>query len=178
MDEKKRLARNEKARIHYHQHKVRYGEWYQNNKKRLTLEKRERYATNIEEEREKNALKARKWRRSKKEHMREYRRRWKKNNPLKQIASEYRCRARKDHIVFSLTTLEINNLVQQPCAYCGSSPLNGIDRVDSDQGYIQGNCVSCCKYCNMMKRDYSFSFFREHIRAIHSHLNKNPYLTD
>lgn len=30
---------------------------------------------------------------------------------------------------------------------------NGIDRIDSNDGYVQGNVVPCCKYCNMAKMD-------------------------
>lgn len=32
---------------------------------------------------------------------------------------------------------------------------NGIDRIDSKIGYVEGNVISCCKYCNMAKMDRS-----------------------
>jgi hypothetical protein len=40
------------------------------------------------------------------------------------------------------------------CFYChfkSEKTLNGIDRMDSNQGYCKANCVSCCKICNFMK---------------------------
>lgn len=40
------------------------------------------------------------------------------------------------------------------CKYC-NSPLNetgsGLDRINSSLGYISGNCVPCCKSCNLCK---------------------------
>lgn len=60
------------------------------------------------------------------------------------------------------------------CYYCNSEPSNtftnttnkekqtkysGIDRVDSDLGYIQGNVVPCCKHCNIAKNNMSQTDF-------------------
>ncbi len=65
-------------------------------------------------------------------------------------------------------------LVIRPCIYCGSEPkektwarnnkvviANGIDRLDSDKGYIKGNCVPCCEVCNRAKNEMSVRQFKE-----------------
>jgi len=36
---------------------------------------------------------------------------------------------------------------------------NGIDRVNSDKGYLIDNCVSCCGLCNKMKQDIDVTLF-------------------
>jgi hypothetical protein len=35
----------------------------------------------------------------------------------------------------------------------------GIDRMNSDLGYIEGNMVPCCGICNITKMDYSAEEF-------------------
>ena len=36
---------------------------------------------------------------------------------------------------------------------------NGIDRLDSTQGYVNGNCVTCCGRCNEAKMSEDLSEF-------------------
>ncbi len=43
----------------------------------------------------------------------------------------------------------------------------GVDRIDSNIGYMCGNVIECCKYCNILKSDYSVSDF--------SNVTKNIY---
>lgn len=85
-------------------------------------------------------------------------------------------------ISFSLTKEEFKTLVKQPCYYCGTSNsnfvdvslqntkrilyFNGIDRVDSSKGYINSNCVPCCKHCNAAKGELSINEFKEHIQKL------------
>lgn len=61
---------------------------------------------------------------------------------------------------FELTKEQFYNLISQPCYYCGDKEkeFNGIDRIDSQKGYIIDNCVTCCEYCNKMKLDYTTEF--------------------
>lgn len=49
---------------------------------------------------------------------------------------------------------------------------NGIDRVDSNQGYIISNCVACCSNCNRAKWELSLSEFLMHVQKIVSFQNK------
>jgi len=50
--------------------------------------------------------------------------------------------------------------------------LNGIDRINSDIGYIKENCVSCCTNCNQAKNTLSQQQFSEHIIRIYNHFCK------
>ena len=71
-------------------------------------------------------------------------------------------------------------LLVKNCTYCGKPPelrkvgryevfVNGIDRVDSSKGYINGNCVPCCKRCNRMKSDMSTDTFLECVKSIYDY---------
>ncbi len=81
-------------------------------------------------------------------------------------------------------------LIYLPCNYCGRESTNtardykdrqgnylsdvtveynGIDRIDSNKGYIKGNVTTCCKFCNRMKMDHSTEFFKEQIARIYNH---------
>ena len=72
-------------------------------------------------------------------------------------------------IVWALSPEEFLQIVEQDCTYCGEPPrvykakqfgkrgrtvkalMNGIDRIDSKQGYRMENVVPCCSVCNRMK---------------------------
>lgn len=78
------------------------------------------------------------------------------------------------------------NLISQPCFYCGSVgsntlrrsrffvdlKCNGIDRIDSNIGYIESNVVSCCKYCNSAKNNMTVQEFQDWIQRVYSHYIK------
>lgn len=89
------------------------------------------------------------------------------------------------HKDFELTLEQFSKLIHNNCVYCGAPPeknsdfyqslrrksvddvpVNGIDRIDSNKGYIIGNCVPCCSYCNRMKSDISFDKFKNKILTI------------
>jgi hypothetical protein len=80
---------------------------------------------------------------------------------------------------FSLSAEQFDVLLSGDCYYCGDPPkyesvsfaghtflYNGIDRLDSHQGYVDGNCVSCCRPCNLMKRATPLSEFLARIHVI------------
>jgi len=80
--------------------------------------------------------------------------------------STYQTGAKKKGREFTLTVDEFQELILQPCYYCGVEPSNvhvtsrgvesyysGIDRVDSRGGYTSDNVVPCCKECNYAKSD-------------------------
>jgi hypothetical protein len=50
--------------------------------------------------------------------------------------------------------------------------FNGIDRLNSDMGYIKENVVPCCTKCNRAKSDMTFDEFSEHIKRIYSWLSQ------
>ena len=76
------------------------------------------------------------------------------------------------------------NLSQKPCFYCGtlfsnenftegkipgSFKYNGLDRIDSSKLHTQNNVVTCCKWCNLSKRERSVADFLNHIKMIYHH---------
>ncbi len=67
---------------------------------------------------------------------------------------------------FLLTKNEFQSLVSQPCHYCATPAAKGIDRVDNDQGYIQGNVVPACITCNHAKKSTTVDEFRGQVDAI------------
>ena len=69
-------------------------------------------------------------------------------------------------IEFNLTPEQSTILVNSPCRYCNQTISNGIDRIDSKIGYVEGNVQPCCYNCNMMKRTMSHESFINHILKI------------
>lgn len=92
---------------------------------------------------------------------------------LRDYYGSYRRAARYSERVFEITFEQFSNLVQKDCTYCGEPPenrgnktnvgipvpLNGIDRIDSSKGYVEGNIVSCCSRCNRMKLNLTLEEF-------------------
>lgn len=99
------------------------------------------------------------------------------------LYGRYRRSASQRKIEWSISKEYSQELLMGRCDYCGSQPesvwpkwhlselngsitYSGIDRLDSKKGYVKGNCVSCCKTCNYMKRSLSVSEFYIHIDKI------------
>lgn len=85
---------------------------------------------------------------------------------LNRIISSYKSNAINRGLKWELSLEEAVNLFKGNCYYCNSNPLNGIDRVDNNQGYTLDNCVPCCKICNMMKKDLTINEFINHCHKI------------
>lgn len=90
----------------------------------------------------------------------------------------YKNSALKRGLEFTLSDDFFMELLTSNCVYCGSEPyllnkrmthsmyLNGIDRIDSNLGYIEGNVVSCCKICNSAKGDLTLIEFENWINKL------------
>ena len=88
---------------------------------------------------------------------------------------EYRRTARNRKREFNLPFETFVDFVSSDCYYCGSPPelrlkknitgiavpVNGIDRVDANGGYVIENCVTCCETCNRMKLDHTEEKFMD-----------------
>lgn len=98
----------------------------------------------------------------------------------KQLWHAYKRGAETRGLVFALTLDEFGVLTKDACTYCGVLPAamnkiptlngyyvyNGVDRVNSDIGYIISNCVPCCKRCNYAKRSATVEEFHEWITRL------------
>jgi hypothetical protein len=114
------------------------------------------------------------------------------------LFNEHKKFCRKKNRESTLTKEQFKKLNQDNCAYCGEVPknvhiahhgrskehiehekyvYNGIDRVDSSKGYIEGNCVTCCKLCNIAKHNLNVEEFYNRIVRIYNYMtekrNKN-----
>lgn len=79
----------------------------------------------------------------------------------------YRGGAQHRNLEFLLTFEEFCSFWQKPCHYCGEKPETvGLDRVDSDKGYILNNIVSCCSMCNRIKSDFTVTELLMHIKKM------------
>lgn len=85
---------------------------------------------------------------------------------------------------FKLTLDDWTSLIHSNCHYCGAEPnsnnqyhnrrktnpepfyMNGIDRIDPNQGYTLENCVPCCSICNRMKWDLPYNEWINHMHQI------------
>lgn len=108
---------------------------------------------------------------------------------VKRIRSQYKSRAKRKGIEFDLSFERFGELVLSPCAYCGAEPANelklskdlvfpynGIDRRDSSQGYVWGNVVPCCSFCNSIKAAMPFDDWADFLNGVADlYGGKRPY---
>lgn len=57
---------------------------------------------------------------------------------------------------WTLSLEDYTNIIKQSCFYCSGyfdivTYASGLDRIDSNKGYIIDNVVSCCTTCNRIK---------------------------
>jgi hypothetical protein len=112
-----------------------------------------------------------------------------------QVYSKLRGMARKTAtrtVAWELTREQVLALVVQRCHYCNREPsqvrhsdrhhqtvlFNGLDRLDSDLGYVPGNVVPCCKYCNYAKHTQGYQQFKEWVARVYAHFVKPRPLVD
>jgi len=79
---------------------------------------------------------------------------------------DYRLHAKNLNMAFDLTKTQFEDLCNKPCGYCGATPRNGIDRLDSFKGYTIDNCISCCKICNYMKQRMTVTQFIQQCQKV------------
>jgi 5-methylcytosine-specific restriction endonuclease McrA len=79
----------------------------------------------------------------------------------------YRQGAKVRGLAFDLTREAFEALVLRPCGYCSMPPellvrrrkgkpevtfhAHGLDRIDNASGYVDGNVLPCCSFCNRAK---------------------------
>lgn len=94
------------------------------------------------------------------------------NTRLSAIKSSAQTRGKSWNITDELA----KELMTSPCHYCGlidmNIRVNGIDRVNNDIGYENGNVVPCCKLCNYFKKNYTVDEFLAHAKRITEYQEK------
>lgn len=91
---------------------------------------------------------------------------------LNGVLARYRKDANTRKLTWALTHEYACSLLEKNCYYCGCPPMNhylnkygaavtynGIDRKDNDRGYEPDNVVTCCRICNLGKRNLPFETF-------------------
>lgn len=82
----------------------------------------------------------------------------------------YKNSAKKRNLFFGLDLAQFADFWKKPCTYCGSEIATvGIDRIDSEKGYIIGNLVSCCARCNEMKNDRTVNQWMADMKRVLNH---------
>jgi hypothetical protein len=102
---------------------------------------------------------------------------------MKKLYRAYRGHCKKVNRQFDLTIQQFNIITKQRCYYCGEEPFatvkgagngdysyNGIDRIDSMQGYVKENIVASCKHCNIAKQRMSQQEFLCLVKKIYNNL--------
>jgi hypothetical protein len=110
------------------------------------------------------------WRDNNKEHLTKWRQQ-NINYKFKGIKDQARIKGLNWHE--DMTDDFAKGLMMEDCFYCRRNDtecVNGIDRMDNNKGYERNNCVSCCKYCNFVKKSLdAFTFIERciHIASCH-----------
>jgi len=93
---------------------------------------------------------------------------------------DYKLGAMYRDLPFDLSVTLFYSIIVQDCYYCEDPPsqvikkynsslkYNGIDRIDNNLGYTEGNCVPCCGICNRMKSNMTQKEFLERCSKIYS----------
>ena len=101
-------------------------------------------------------------------------------NPTKVLHSYMRKAASKNR-AFEISKEKFIELLLGDCSYCGNkcdvTKVQGVDRINSDCSYVEGNTTTACSVCNYMKRDMTKRNFAEAVAHVYQHFAK-PYLEE
>jgi hypothetical protein len=90
---------------------------------------------------------------------------------------------KRKKLIFELNSQDLLNYDEPKtcCFYCGISRryvVLGIDRMNSQLGYVRENCVPCCSQCNYMKRELLPEEFKQHVYSLYNYFVINSKLSD
>lgn len=101
----------------------------------------------------------------------------KTTTPWERVYSLVKTGAVRRGLAWDLSFDQWREFAVSDCTYCGGEPsnsvaihkiyYNGIDRLDSSEGYNEDNCVPCCKICNRAKSDTPLPEFLDWIKRVH-----------
>jgi hypothetical protein len=150
-------------------------EWKEKNYEKVAsywIDARKRLVeANLEVYLKKNAEKSKRWREMNPEKVSAIHE--EKTNSIDAQYSVYQTSSKSRRLEFSISKEDFTEWVKHPCYYCGiiqEKGFNGIDRLDSTEGYTKENCVSCCHMCNMLKGSLGPNVFVHQTEHILTHL--------
>lgn len=100
---------------------------------------------------------------------------------IKMVLNATKHSALRRNLTFDVTYEDLERLIFSNCNYCGIEPsnlyvpkrtknislfYNGLDRIDSSQGYIKSNIMPCCWDCNMAKKDKTIQKWNNYIQRL------------
>jgi len=105
------------------------------------------------------------------------------NASFNMLLARMEARAERRGLDWQITVSQVRLFTKQPCHYCGAEPsqvarthnsngayiYSGLDRIDNDRGYVDGNVVPCCSVCNYAKRSMTVKEFYAWIERVHTH---------
>lgn len=158
----------EKRRAYVKEYNRRYRE---KNKEKIRQLMRKYYLAN----REKEIEYAKEWRKNNKERHKKVRQKYLETTRgrLNSVKSSANTR----NIEYKLSEKQALEIMEQDCHYCGDDYKIGIDRIDSNTGYIKNNCVPCCAMCNRMKSIFLYDDFITKCKVIADRLYKKDIPT-
>ncbi len=86
------------------------------------------------------------------------------------------CECKNRDINYEITEDMYNLIITQPCTYCKNSfekGCRGIDRINSEIGYLIGNITPSCYTCNLLKNTLTTDDFFKHLKKIYDFKVKN-----
>lgn len=104
------------------------------------------------------------------------------------LYGRYRFKALSRKLEFLITIDQFKRITKENCYYCDIEPkqsnlsdcgnrtpyiYNGIDRLDNTKGYIDNNCVPCCRICNQAKSTLTEQEFLEWVKRVYNHSIKD-----
>jgi hypothetical protein len=97
-------------------------------------------------------------------------------NPINVVKTYMRSAGEKNR-EFDLSVEEITKLITQDCRFCGKkceeTEVHGVDRTNSQIGYLSPNTATACSTCNYMKRDMTNRDFAKAIIEVYNHFAKD-----
>lgn len=85
--------------------------------------------------------------------------------------SFYKSTALSKGLIFKLTLSQFLEFENQPCFYCNTAVENiSLDLIQNQFGYVEHNCISCCKNCLKFKGNLEQQEFIEKCKTIVSNI--------
>ena len=97
---------------------------------------------------------------------------FKEGTAYRRVLAQYKADAKRRNLVWELSDEQFKTSTKARCYFTGVEPssvmkvasgetyvYNGIDRLNSKEGYTITNCVPCCTEVNFMKRNLPYEKF-------------------